>query len=75
MTLGSKAAGLALMMFILDCPISWTFSTVLQQLVHWQLSQNTPVGQQWHEKPGREGGKAYEQSRTRPVAAHQLIDR
>lgn len=52
-TLGSKAAGLALMMFFLDSPISCTFSTVLQQLVHWQLSQNTPVRQQQHKMAGQ----------------------
>ena len=45
-TLGSKAEGLALMMFLFASFTKETASRVLQQLVHRQLSQKTPADQQ-----------------------------
>ena len=45
-TLGSKAEGLALMMFFLASCTKEVASRVLQQLVHRQLSQKTPADQQ-----------------------------
>lgn len=61
------------MMFILDSLISWTLPTVLQQLVHWQSSQNTPARPQWRMMTGRVAEQAYEHSGFRKVAAHQPI--
>ena len=45
-TLGSKAEGLALIMFLFASFTKGTASRVLQQLVHRQLSQKTPADQQ-----------------------------
>ncbi len=45
-TLGSKAEGLALMMFFFASSTKEAASRVLQQLVHRQLSQKTPADQQ-----------------------------
>ncbi len=45
-TLGSKAEGLALMMFFLASCTKEVASRVLQQLLHRQLSQKTPADQQ-----------------------------
>ena len=46
LTLGWKAAGLALMMFCFDCSTSRAVFTVLQQFRQKQLSQKTPEAMQ-----------------------------